>query len=1748
MKLAVKLRRLIEKKEYDSATMMVLKSGYFNSRWYARTYPDVVEAGFKPIEHYMRHGALEGRDPGPKFNAACYFAYYPEVRKKRLNPLLHYLQEGRLKGYAIRAVNERNKKLFLVKRWREALYDYLRNRFSKANYAPECLPVIDIYSKARLLNRVGDNRLKSIALSSGSLTFDKGSNPDLEEFSALLPTAEVISFDLFDTLIERQASAPRDLFDLLSFVPDTAKAAGQDFRLKREEAEEKARLASGDLEVTIDDIYEQLNQDLRLSFDQLNRLKQAEIDWEFKCCRAKITGKQLFDLALECNREIVIISDTYLTESLIFRLLHSCGYRGWNRVFLSSDCGLTKHSGKLFDYVLQELNLKPVQLLHVGDNSHSDIMQAGCRGIKTIQVKKSIDLYRNSNFNEKQYKGSSLWDKLDEGVVSSEYGRQVLQTGISEGYLGSPYYLGYSCLGPILLGFSNWLLKEVESRTEIELCFLARDSYYFKIAFDMVADKLGEKYNTVYAASSRKLCYLAGMNSPEDMLACARVDHYPMALKDFLKHRFNLELTEEVQAAIKKAGFWEPEVMLTKEDPRKEKLLRLLEKTILSGAKRSFNRYRDYLLNIGVDWDNALLVDIGYAGTAQRIISSLVGAKLPSLYLINSEKANMLDREGYDYRAWADNSSEAGVQFFRYIQNWEILLSAAHGSVVGIDDNLKPIFDQHVYDYYTRGILALLRRGAIDYVKHYIDSYADLLGQFDIDFSSASSRLTDYFMHPRPEDSIYFSSLIFEDNFGGQYAPLVTLGNESQKSLKGIWKEASTVVAANRDLIRSPYWPLFNPEPVKYDEEFYDKNEEDLLLPACSSSNYEEVFNQVGFPRQLAKLENITLLSLCNEAEANRQTRFEGVWQADHVKVLKVMTGPELEEGQDQSSSVRNEEPWKINPESEREWVLITDSRTILEPSALVEFAAAIDDNCDIIYADDDIITDSGQFCSHHHKPGYSRQLLLSTDYFGGAWMIKGSVLNNLELRSLNPRAVLWEIAVQAACKTGIKVKRVPRILSHRLLLTKNEIDIIETEAAIILEQAFKTLGANCKIISGEIFSEKNKPVLCPVFSDSGPEVAIMIPTRNQVTYLHRCLESLYKTTYRNYHIYIIDNMSDESETVTYLAGLDSRRVTVLRIGSNDAEFSFSKINNRAVELTGGEPYLLFLNNDTEVIEPRWLSQMVGWQQMEGVGSVGAFLIYPNGTIQHAGITNRLLNNILPAPSFKLMPADEPVYQDYTNMARDCSAQTAACLLTPRTIFEKFGGFDQVDFNVAYNDCDYGFMLTGQGLWNVFCPEAKLYHYEGLTRGIGTGNDKPEEEAAFVQKYFGWADPFYNPNLALGRTDFCLQPTSPVTGEIPVVKTAFFSHNLNYEGAPLVLFDIVKGLKDKGTVKPLIVSMQDGELRQAYEDCGIEVFIVDSAFHLYLIDGEESYALDEIVHMLLVNQTEVVFANTVLSCWAIEAAELCRLPSLWLIHESEPPFTHLAENKARGERVIACPYRTIFVSRATREVYGAYEKWHNFEVIYNGFDLDSYSLRMEGRSRKQARTKLNIGQNSKVIFLPGTVCERKNQLELLKSLKVLDKSFAAECEIIILGDLPSSYSNELHRRVDRLPAEWRNAIRIVPYSSQIEEFYLAADILVSTSKIEAFPRVVQEGMFFGLAMVVAPVFGIVEQLQDEVNALFYKLGDFDMLARQLERLLCDERLRKNLGQKARSSLGRFPHKEQMIDEYEKLIKEAWLTV
>jgi GT2 family glycosyltransferase len=270
------------------------------------------------------------------------------------------------------------------------------------------------------------------------------------------------------------------------------------------------------------------------------------------------------------------------------------------------------------------------------------------------------------------------------------------------------------------------------------------------------------------------------------------------------------------------------------------------------------------------------------------------------------------------------------------------------------------------------------------------------------------------------------------------------------------------------------------------------------------------------------------------------------------------------------------------------------------------------------------------------------------------------------------------------------------------------------------------------------------------------PTVDIIIPSFNGADILETCLASIFeKTTYPHFTITVIDNNSYESDFFALIAYWEEQEPTRFQVIRDERPFNFSSINNSAVEKTSGD-YLLFLNNDTEVITPDWLEGMLGYSQLEDVGAVGVKLLYPDDTVQHAGVVMGIGG--IAGHAMKNFPRQAHGYFSHLELVTNYTAVTAACLMIKREKFNAAGGFDE-HLQIAFNDIDFCLKVRQQSLFNVYLPFVELYHHESKSRGYENTPEKQarfEKEVLFMRQRWGNLldnDPFYSPWLSLSTED-----------------------------------------------------------------------------------------------------------------------------------------------------------------------------------------------------------------------------------------------------------------------------------------------------------------------------------------------------------------------------------------------------------
>jgi GT2 family glycosyltransferase len=417
------------------------------------------------------------------------------------------------------------------------------------------------------------------------------------------------------------------------------------------------------------------------------------------------------------------------------------------------------------------------------------------------------------------------------------------------------------------------------------------------------------------------------------------------------------------------------------------------------------------------------------------------------------------------------------------------------------------------------------------------------------------------------------------------------------------------------------------------------------------------------------------------------------------------------------------------------------------------------DTNVDFIYSDEDKLTLNGQRVEPYFKSDFNLDLFLSNNYLNHFSVFKKSLFDkvggfrkgyegsqdyDLFLRMLSAEANFGHIdkvlyhwrKIPGSTADSYSAKSYPEEASQKALN-----DYLEREK-----------------IKGSIKKGKFPGSFRLMREIIGsPLVSIIIPFKDQINLLKSCIEGLKNTvTYQNIELILVNNDSREQETIDYL---ESVKIDHTLLEYNGA-FNYSAINNYAVSKAKGE-FVLLLNNDIEPLKTGWFEAMLEQIQRKKVAAVGAKLLYPDHTIQHAGVILGI--NGVASHGFKHLPSDSPGYFMRANAPQNLSACTAACLMIKKSVFEELKGFDTENLKIAFNDIDLCLKIREAGYLIVYTPYAELIHHESKSRGFDTTPEKIERfasEVGFMKNKWKETllnDPYYNSNLTLTKEDFSLK-------------------------------------------------------------------------------------------------------------------------------------------------------------------------------------------------------------------------------------------------------------------------------------------------------------------------------------------------------------------------------------------------------
>ncbi|QIA64448.1 glycosyltransferase [Vibrio astriarenae] len=451
--------------------------------------------------------------------------------------------------------------------------------------------------------------------------------------------------------------------------------------------------------------------------------------------------------------------------------------------------------------------------------------------------------------------------------------------------------------------------------------------------------------------------------------------------------------------------------------------------------------------------------------------------------------------------------------------------------------------------------------------------------------------------------------------------------------------------------------------------------------------------------------------------------------------------------------------------EATGEWTALLDHDDELHQHALYYVAKALHEQPDseFVYSDEDKIDQQGKRSDPHFKSSWNLDLLYSQNYVSHLGVYKTQILKQIGgFRIGFEGSQDFDLLLRYSREIDqSKVVHIPRVLYHWRMV-EGSTALGAGEKSYTTEAGIKALQDHFQALDKPVHVEKGKHDNIYKVSwlmQEPPLVSLIMPTYNGYAITKQAIDSIIeKSDYRNFEILLVDNNSDDPQALAYFDEIDKHeQVRVLRYPH---PFNFSAINNFAAKHAKGE-VLGFINNDIEVINPEWLTEMVSQAVREDVGCVGAMLYYPNDTIQHAGVITGIGG--VAGHSHKYFKRGEHGYFSRLHLVQNLSAVTAACLLVRKSIFEQVDGLNEQHLAIAFNDVDFCLKVQAAGYRNLWTPYAELYHHESITRGAEDNPEKVErfnKEMNYMKNTWKThlnVDPCYSRNLSTTREDFSLE-------------------------------------------------------------------------------------------------------------------------------------------------------------------------------------------------------------------------------------------------------------------------------------------------------------------------------------------------------------------------------------------------------
>lgn len=572
-----------------------------------------------------------------------------------------------------------------------------------------------------------DERTGTVTYNKGKKNFDQYYRKSFEQMKEESALYKIISFDIFDTLVSRVVVRPDDAFDLLEVRLKDILKIDISYKNIRKQAEELCRHKNPSIDCDLDEIYKEFVNISGLSKEVCEKIKALEVENELKLIFPCSDMIDFYNYVVHVlKKKVVIITDMYLRRIDIERILDKCEIRDYNELWLSSEKNLRKDNGTLWKAYIQKYKAK--ECMHIGDNEKADIQLSGDYGIHNYHIMSLKNLFECSNMGEicsiKHIAGPA--DSIVVGLVLKKLFNNpfCLNKTEFEIKIKDEEEFGYTIIGPVVLGYMNYLCRTAINGHASKVLFFAREGYLLKELFDIIKDRLSDLTDIAgeYIYVSRRALSVAAIQKENDIFELLDI-YYRGTFKDLLFNRFGIE---DVNAQ-------EENIELPEQKEKVVKMINVYRQLILQQAQKERDNYLKYYETFKKNGNNKTVVsDIGYSGTIQYYLSKLTGDVFDGCYFATDAKKKPLLIDGNTINGfYIDNDSKQAYSssyIHRYHLILESILIAPVGQFVSVDDNGRFHFITDNNPQFTQKI-AKIHNG----IKAYFKDFYEFCGSVSID-------------------------------------------------------------------------------------------------------------------------------------------------------------------------------------------------------------------------------------------------------------------------------------------------------------------------------------------------------------------------------------------------------------------------------------------------------------------------------------------------------------------------------------------------------------------------------------------------------------------------------------------------------------------------------------------------------------------------------------------------------------------------------------------------------------------------------------------------------------------------------------------------------------------------------------------------------------------------------------------------------------------------------------------------------